>query len=92
MSNITDTADQIPMQNPASGAYGAEVMPNPPIQDMFASFQVVTTRTQDTGTVHTRDDDVTQFTGGMGGRGIGGVAEPSSPIADVVGGPQRDAP
>ena len=86
MTNVADTTNPIPMQSPPNGSYGAEIQPKGPLQDMYASIQLIA------GSVHDRTDTQTAFTGGMGTLGIGGVALPPSPIADPLGGPIQDVP
>ena len=84
---LNPSSKPIPMQTGQSGQYGAEVMPNGPLQDMFASVDTIA------GGVHTRDDAPSAFTGGTTGAGLGGVVVTTpSPTADSLGGPQQDVP
>ena len=54
-----------------SQQYGSEVAPNGPVQDMWAYDDIA-------GTFPPRERDAppSDFTGGTGGGGLGGVAEP----------------
>ncbi len=52
--------------------YGSEVEPNDPIQDMSKIDTLA-------GAVADRDSSPATFTGGMGGMGLGGQAEPDAP-------------
>lgn len=52
-----------------TGRYGAEILPNGPLQDMEGSLDTIV------GSMHTRDDGPAEFGGGMGGQGLGGTAE-----------------
>jgi hypothetical protein len=54
----------------ADPTYGSEVHPQPPLQDMNSSIQLIA------GTPgHDRNTDPATYTGGMGGQGLGGSAE-----------------
>lgn len=72
-----NTADGMSLPNTmspgANGPYGAEVLPNGPLQDMENSLDVLVGNYPPLA----RDADPASFTGGMGGQGLGGVAEGS---------------
>jgi hypothetical protein len=55
----------------ADPTYGSEVAPNPPVDDMYAIDQLAGQFDAD------RDSSPASFTGGMGGAGLGGTAEPA---------------
>lgn len=78
MAGYNENADAIRTQSPSNGVFGAEVQPMGPLQDMFGSIDTIV------GSVHTRDDAQATFTGGMGGVGYGGVAEPPAPGKNPV--------
>jgi hypothetical protein len=50
--------------------YGSEVHPQPPLQDMNSSIDLIAGQTG-----HDRNTDPGTSTGGMGGSGLGGQAE-----------------
>lgn len=51
--------------------YGSEVAPLPPVDDMYAIDTLAGQTDAD------RDSSQASFTGGMGGGGLGGTAEPA---------------
>jgi len=57
----------------ATPQYGSEVAPNGPVDDMYAIDLLTGQQNAD------RDSAPAQFTGGMGGHGLGGQAEPPPP-------------
>lgn len=62
---------------PTPGAYGCEVQPAGPVQDMFAIDAIAGTFPPQERSAQPAD-----FTGGMGGQGLGGMAEPLYPDGD----------
>lgn len=72
MAGYVEDTSSFPTVSVPNGSYGAEVRPMGPLQDMEAIDTIA-------GSVHTRDASPASFTGGMGGRGMGGMAEPDAP-------------
>lgn len=65
----------------SNGAFGCEVQPLPPLQDMAGSIDTIA------GQVHDRTDSQATFTGGYGTPGadpVGGMAEPPGTITQPV--------
>jgi hypothetical protein len=71
-------AKPIPGQSVSDGSFGSEVHPRGYLQDMESSIDLIA------GSVHDRDAGPGEFTGGMGGTGLGGVAEPDAPMKAKV--------
>lgn len=77
MAGYVEDTQSFPSVSAPSGSYGAEVRPMGPLQDMEAIDTIA-------GSVHTRDDSPSAFTGGSSNRGLGGMAEPAAPATERV--------